>query len=271
MRVPLLLVGLLALLLTACRAESVTRVRIEPDGMASVISEGAFDEEALQLIGQTGDTPADVLGSLADIIDPSLLPVPVEDAAVEQFSRGELQGLRIELDGLNADEIARQIASNNSIIEDVVFEVADGVLTVSARSRSVSDFERSRLQALAPGDLSEILTLVLQVEVPGMVTEHTADRVLADGVLEWDLLPAITEGRSVAVSLIADVDPAFQFMDLDGRPLSEAAEQPPEESSSVSLILVGLAVVIAAGVSFLIIRRLQKRRLSEIEGFTPRG
>lgn len=271
MRRILLVLAVVALVVTGCRAESVTRVRIEADGTASVISEGAFDAEALELIGQVGDTPDDVLASLADLIDPSLLPVPVEDAVAEQFSRGDLQGLRVELAGLNASEVARQIGSNNSIVEDVVFRVADGELTMSASTRTISDFERARLQALAPGDLSQILTLVLQVEVPGTVTEHTADRVLADGVLEWDLLPAITEGRAVVVSLLATVDPDFVFVDLEGRPLTDAADPPDVESSGVAWPLVVIAIVVGGGASYFIIRRLQNRRLSEIEGFTPRG
>ena len=265
----LVIVGLFALVLTGCRAESVTRVRIHPDGNATVIAEGAFDEEALELIGEADDRPEDVLTAIAEIIDPSLLPVPVQDAQTEQFRRGDLQGLRVTLSGLNAAEASRQISSDNSIIDEVVLRVDEGVLTISGRTRSLSDFERSGLQSLAPGDLTEILTLLLQVEVPGRVLEHSADRVLADGLLEWDLLPAITEGRTVAVSVVAEVDPSFQFDDLAGTPLEEAEDEPVEESGTPWLVVV-VSLLAAGLVSALIIRRLQRRRLREIEGFTPR-
>ena len=57
---------ILALILTACRAESITRLRISPEGTATVISEFAFDDEALAIIGDLDDSPEDVLRALSE-------------------------------------------------------------------------------------------------------------------------------------------------------------------------------------------------------------
>ena len=110
----------------------------------------------------------------------------------------------------------------------------------------------------------------MRVEVPGTVIDHNADRVMAAGLLEWDLLPALTQGRRVNVFVEAAVDPGFQFVDLAGTPF--APPDPVEPESGFSLWLALLAIAVAVLASVLIIRRLQARsRESEIEGFTPRS
>lgn len=270
MRRTLLLLAVAAIALTACRGESVTRLRIAPEGTATLVSEFAFDEEALGIIGELDDTPEDVLRALAEYIDPSALPVAAADVEPEQFTRGELQGIRVTIPGLDPAEVAAQLSSGNSIIEDITLSLTGDRLAMAGRTRSISDFERARLLSLVPGDLSEIVGLVLQVEVPGTVVDHNADRVLADGVLEWDLLRAVLEGDDVFVSLEAAVDPGFQFVDLEGRPFTEppVSEDPGGTSWWVAIVPFGLA----AGISWFLIRRLRRRnRLPEIEGFTPRG
>lgn len=267
-RLPLLLV-IMALVLGACRGESVTRLRISPEGTATVISEFAFDEEALEIIGGADDTPADVLAALAEYIDPSALPVAAPDVEPEQFQRGDLQGIRVTIPGLNPAEVAAQLSSGSSIIEDLILSLEDGRLVMSGRTRDVSDFERARLLSLVPGDLSEIVAVVLQVEVPGTVTDHNADRVLDGGVLEWDLLDAIISGRDVSVSVAAEVDPEFQFTDLDGTPFPDQP-LPAETGTGTAWWVAVIPFLLAAGVSWLIIKWLRGRRVPEIEGFTPR-
>ncbi len=259
----------LALVLTACRAESITRLRISPEGTVTVISEFAFDDEALAIIGNLDDTPEDVLRALSEFIDPSALPVTVAGVEPEQFQRGDLRGIRVTIPGLDPAEVATELSSGNSIIEDVALSLSEGTLVMSARTRDVSDFEQARLLALVPGDLSEILAVVLQIEIPGEVTGHNADRVLADGALEWDLLAAITRGEDVVVSVEASVDPEFQFVDLEGEPLDQpvpALEESSPTSWWVAVVPFGLAALIA----WFIISRLRRNRLLEIEGFTPR-
>ena len=270
MRRTALLLIVAGLLVTACRGESVTRLRISPEGTATVISEFAFDEEALAIIGDLDDTPEQVLGALSEFIDPEALPVPAEGVEPEQFSRGDLQGIRVTIEGLNPAEVATQLSSGNSIIEDITLSLTDGTLRMAARTRSISDFERARLLSLVPGDLSEIVGLVLQVEVPGSAVEHNADRVLDDGVLEWDLLGAILDGDDVFVLVQATVDPGFQFSDLDGQPFPTA--EPAPESGGTSWWVAVLPFALAGAISWFLIARLRRRkRLPEIEGFTPRG
>ena len=269
MKKTILVLALFAFMLGACRAESVTRLRISPEGTATVVSEFAFDDEALALIGNLDDSPEDVLRALSEFIDPSALPVAAAGVEPEQFVRGDLQGIRVTIPGLDPDEVAAQLASGNSIIEDITLSLADGRLQMAGRTREVSDFERARLLSLVPGDLSQILSVVLQIEVPGDVSNHNADRILPGGVLEWDLLPAITEGEGVSVSVEASVDPEFRFVDLEGEPFREA-DAPDEESSFTAWWVVVASFVLAAAISWIIIRLLRRRkRLPEIEGFNP--
>lgn len=270
MRKTLVILGALALLLTACRAESATRLRISAEGTATVISEFAFDEEALAIIGDLDDTPEDVLRALSEFIDPSALPVAASGVEPEQFSRGDLQGIRVTIPGLNPAEVATQLSAGDSIIDDISLTLTDGTLVLSGRTRDVPDFDRARLLSLVPGDLDDVLALLLQIEVPGSVTRHNADR-LTGSILEWDLLPAIIDGESVVIDVEAQVDPGFQFVDLEGRPF---AVQPEAESpgGGVSWWAAVLPFGLAALASWLIIRRMRGgRRLPEIEGFTPKG
>ena len=270
MRKTAVILGALALVLTGCRAESITRLRILPEGTATIISEFAFDEEALQLIGDLDDTPEDVLRALSEFLDASELPVPVEGIEPEQFRRGDLQGVRVTIPGLDPAEVAAQLSGGNSILGNISVTVDDGTLSMTGRTRDVADFERARILSLVPGDMSELLAVTLQVEVPGTITDHNADTVLDGGLLQWDLLSAITDGDNVVVFVEAAVDPAFQFTDLDGEPFIDPTPEVPE-SSGTSWWLAVIPFVLAGGLSWLIIRRLRRNRLPEIEGFTPKG
>lgn len=270
MRKTAIILGVLALVLTACRAESITRLRILPEGTATIISEFAFDEEALQLIGDLDDTPEDVLRALSEFLDASELPVPVEGVEPEQFRRGELQGVRVTLPGLDPSEVAAQLSGGNSILGDISVSVVDGTLSMTGSTRDVADFERARVLSLVPGDLSELLAVTLQIEVPGAVTDHNADAVLDDGLLQWDLLSAITDGANVVVFVEAEVDPAFQFTDLASEPFNDPIPEVPE-STGISWWVAVIPFALAGGLSWLIIRRLRRNRLPEIEGFTPKG
>lgn len=263
--------AVLSLVLTACRAESITRLRISPEGTATVVSEFAFDDEALAIIGNLDDSPEDVLRALSEFIDPSALPVAAAGVEPEQFVRGDLQGIRVTIPGLDPDEVATQLASGDSIIDDITLSLSEGSLQMAGRTRDVSDFERARLLSLVPGDLSEILSVALQIEVPGEVSAHNATRVLADGVLEWDLLPAITDGNGVSVLVEAAVDPDFRFVDLEGEPFSEP-EAEAEGSSSTPWWVIIAPFLLAGAISWIIISLIRRRkRLPAIEGFTPPG
>jgi hypothetical protein len=249
----------------------VTLVRISPEGTATIISEFAFDDEALAIIGDRDDSAEDVLRALSEFLDASALPVPAAGVEPERFTRGDLQGIRVTIPGLDPAEVAAQLSSGDSIIENMVLSLADETLVISGRTRDVPDFERARLLALVPGDLSEIIAVLLQVEIPGLVREHNADRVLDDGVLEWDLLSAIVDGRSVEVSVTAEVEPGFQFVDREGEPFTPS---PPEDEGATSTAwwVAVVPFLLAGGISLIIIIRLRRRtRLPEIEGFTPRG
>jgi hypothetical protein len=270
MRRAWIVLGALAVILTGCRAESVTLLRISPDGTATVVSEFAFDEEALAVIGDQNDTPDDVLRALSGYIDPSALPIAAAGVEPEQFTRGDLQGIRVTITGLDPGEVAVQLSSGDSIIDDITLAVGDGRLAMAGHTREIADFDRARLLSLVPGNLPDLLAVVLQVEVPGTVTAHNADRVLDGGVLQWDLLPAITDGEEVLVAVEATVDPGFQFVDLEGRPFSDQAAGTEDPSPTAWWVAV-VPFLLAGAISWFIISRLRRRRLPEIEGFTPKG
>lgn len=268
MRNLLLLVVFVAVLLGACRAESVTLIRVDPDGKTAVISDIAFDDEALDAIGGLGDDPVDVLRTLSKFIDPSALPVAGNDSELQQFERGDLKGVRVSVDGLDPILVTERVASGRSILDFVTIDVEDNVLLMAGRTRDIGAGERDAFAALVRGDISTVLDLLLRVEVPGTVTDHNADRIVREGLLEWDLLPALTRGERVNVFVQAVVDPGFQFVDLEGEPFGPPP--PAETESGFSIWIALLAIGVAVLVSVVIIRRVQARsRL--IEGFTPRS
>ena len=268
MRRIVVMLGLGALLLGACRAESVTLIRVDPDGKTAVISEIAFDDEALEAIGKNGDDPQEVLRLLSQLIDPSALPVAGDDSEIEQFERDDLRGVRVSIDGLDPSLVTDRVASGSSILDFVTIGVENEVLLMTGRTRAIPAVERETFAALAGGDISTVLNLVLRVEVPGTVTDHNADRIVSEGLLEWDLLPALTRGERVDVFVQAAVDPGFQFVDLAGEPF--APPPPVEPESGFSPWIALLAIAVAVSVSILIIRRIQaKSRL--VDGFTPRS
>ncbi|NIP95930.1 MAG: hypothetical protein GWO24_21845, partial [Akkermansiaceae bacterium] len=120
MRTLLVVIGLGALVLGACRAESVTRIRIDPDGKTTVISEIAFDDEALEVvIGNQGEDPREVLRALSEFIDPSALPVAGADSVIEQFERDDLRGVRVTVEGLDPTQVTERVASGQSILDFV--------------------------------------------------------------------------------------------------------------------------------------------------------
>jgi hypothetical protein len=245
-----------ALVTTACRAESVTRVRIESNGAASLVSEVAFDDEALELIGEEGDTPEDVLAALAEVIDPGALPVARPGVVPVRFDRGELKGLRVTFEDLTPAEIAQQVTSGSSLLQDLRLAVADGRLRVEGSTRVATPAELGRLREAAPGDISEVLAITLALEVPG-VTSHNATRVEGD-VYQWDLLPAVTELREVSFRLTADVGPEFELGEES--PAVVAGSQPAdeEETSGTSLLAIVLGVVVAGAIGLVVVRRLSR-------------
>lgn len=151
MRTIVVLLAVAALAAAGCRGESITRLRIDPSGAVTIISEFAFDEEALAIIGDLDDAPEDVLAALSEFIDPSALPVPAEGVEPERFVRSDLQGIRVTLPGLDPNQVVTQLSSGDSIIDDISLSLADGQLEMRGRTRSISDFERARLLSLVPG------------------------------------------------------------------------------------------------------------------------
>ena len=256
MRIRLGLLLAIVVTVASCRAESVTRVTIEPDG-ASVDNEVAFDEEALDLIGTSDATDDQVLQSMAALIQPTD-PRTTE----ELFTRDGLSGLRLRTTGLDYSEVEPLITAGSSVIGDFTI-VADGErIEVAGRTRPITAEERAELERQTlEGDLTEIFSLTLEVALPGELVDHNADGATG-GVLMWDLLPAVTEGTTVEFSAAALAAEVTGTSGAPGAaPIEPSAETVSEESEGLRWTWVVVPMLVA-GAGFLVVLVRRTRRES---------
>jgi hypothetical protein len=170
----------LALLLSACRIESNINLDINEDGSATVAAEVGFDEEMLDLVGQGGGDPGDILGDLPDLGGQDTQPIQRVEGDMSYFG---VQTTIADLSTFDFDGLDGQTFSEFS------YEFDDSSATLSAKvdSSGLGDLGGDDLP-IDPSEITgDIFSAQVVVAMPGTVTVHNADEVRSDGTLVWNL------------------------------------------------------------------------------------
>ncbi|GMQ92724.1 MAG: hypothetical protein BMS9Abin12_0201 [Acidimicrobiia bacterium] len=170
----------LALLLSACRIESNILLDISEDGSAVIGAEIGFDEEMLDLVGQAGGDPADILGELPDLGGEGVEPTTRVEGDMTYF------GATTKVDNLSTYDFG---GLQGETFSQFSYEFDDSSATLAAK------VDATGIGDLAGGDLpidpseitGDIFSARVLLTMPGTVTEHNADEVLSDGTLVWNL------------------------------------------------------------------------------------
>ncbi len=170
----------LALLLSACRIESNIILDINEDGSATVAAEVGFDEEMLDLVGQGGGDPTDILGDLPDLGGEGTEPIQRVEGDMSYFG---VKTIIADLSTFDFDGLEGQTFSEFSY----EFDESSATLAALVDSSGLGDLGGDDLP-IDPSEITgDIFSAQVVVTMPGTVTVHNADQVRADGTLVWDL------------------------------------------------------------------------------------
>ena len=170
----------LALLLSACRIESNIILDINEDGSATVAAEVGFDEEMLDLVGQGGGDPTDILGDLPDLGGEGTEPIQRVDGDMSYFG---VKTTIADLSTFDFDGLDGQTFSEFSY----EFDESSATLAAKVDSSGLGDLGGDDLP-IDPSEITgDIFSAQVVVTMPGTVTVHNADEVRGDGTLVWDL------------------------------------------------------------------------------------
>jgi len=183
MRKALLVFGVTAaaVVLASCRAEVNIALDVEEDGSGVMAFELGLDEELRELMGSTGADPDDLFGDIES---------DLEEGTVTQREEGDMsfQGVEIEFDDI--DEVTGFLTDSSSDFfggfGTLSFELDETSAvfdaTLLAEEQDLGDFPFDPSQFTG-----DFLSANFILTMPGTVTVHNADEVLADGRLRWDL------------------------------------------------------------------------------------
>jgi hypothetical protein len=176
-----LAVAAAAVLLAACRAEFNVGLDVEEDRSGAVFVEFGTDQELRDSIGSLG-------GDAGDLTSAFELPA-IEGGESYTEERGEMtfQGIRIPFDDI--DEIEREISDATESLaqfSSFSFEMDDtsAVFDATTAPSDLGDFGDLPVD---PSQFGDFLGANFTLAMPGTVTSHNADEVLADGRLRWNI------------------------------------------------------------------------------------
>lgn len=183
MRKPLILVAIFAaLILVSCRAEINASLEVEEDRSGAIGFELGTDQEFRDLVASEGLDAGELFGNADSAFG--------DDAEGTTYEREEgamtFQGVRIEFEDID-EFIAAGAASNDLLsFNTISFEMDDSTAVFDATIAAPEDFSGD-----LPVDPSQFagdfLSANFTLTMPGTVTVHNADEVLADGSLRWEL------------------------------------------------------------------------------------
>jgi len=184
MRKPVLIFGLIvaALLLAACRAEVNISLDVAEDGSGSVAFELGTDQEFRDLMGSSGADADDLFGDIES---------GVEGGEVFEREDGDMsyQGVRVDFD--NIDEVSDTLTDVGSDFfggfGTFSFEIDESSAVFDA-TLTADEQDLGQDIPFDPSQLSgDFFSAGFVLSMPGTVTSHNADEVLADGSLRWEL------------------------------------------------------------------------------------
>jgi hypothetical protein len=175
-------VAAVAVLLAACRAEVNVTLQVEEDGSGVMAFELGLDEEFRELMASQGADPDELFGDLE---------TDLEEGTVTSREDGDMayQGVELEFDDVSEVEGFLTDASSDFFggFGAFSFDMDESSATFDATLTA----EEQDLGEDLPFDPSQFtgdfFSASFLLSMPGSVTAHNADEVLADGRLRWDL------------------------------------------------------------------------------------
>lgn len=230
MRKYLILVAMLAMVLTACRVESIVTLDIDEDGSALVGAELGYDEEFRQLLGDAGANPDDLFSDLPEFGGDDIVQTERTEGDMTYVGAAS----RVEdLSQFGTTQAATDVFSSFSYTFDEDSASLDATVSSDTIGEAGGDLP------IDPSELTDdFFRATVVVTMPGTVTEHNADEVRPDGALVWDLPLTGGDVRVQAASEIGG-------------------------GGASNLLIVLLAVVLGLAIIAIIAATVMNRRRSE--------
>lgn len=174
--------AVMTLLLSACEAQVNLRVDLTADGSGQIRAEFGVDDELKSLIESGGSSFEETFedqgaGDLLELVD----------ARQETYTRGELTFVAQVADFDDVDALI-DLASDESqgALNDLDVSIDEDRVKVTG-FLELDENELGDTAGFDPSLLEEFFGFHVQINMPGKVSTHNADRVLEDDTLEWDV------------------------------------------------------------------------------------
>lgn len=168
----------LVVLTSACRLETNVMINVNEDGTGTFTTELGLDDEMNEILEGFGGS-AELLGSL-----------DLGDGATETRIEGDMTYVSSSQSFASIDELKAVVAENEdqATFDEFEFDVDEDGARIVAKLAALAGEDGVDTDSL-PFDLSSLsddaFSASIFVTLPGNVTEHNADEVLADGTLRW--------------------------------------------------------------------------------------
>jgi hypothetical protein len=239
------------LVLSGCRVESRTIVSWDDTGGGSIDAQVLLDDEAAAFVGRQGDTPRDVAGNLAVSLGSSAAGY---NGISRQLEVGSLTGVGVLFEDLGAGDISAIVTDSGSVIQDLSISLRDETLSIEVIALPDPDVDTRRLLETTPRNVRELASLILELNVPGTIVTHNADRRESNR-LEWELIGSILDEQPVTARVEALVPPGFVFAADRGPDPTAAGTQPTTEEEQGASAIVWILPLVAGGVTWLLLAR----------------
>ncbi len=211
MRKFLFIFALLAIALSACRAESNVILTIEDDGSATVGAEMGFDQEFRDLLEQAGVSPDDMFSKLSGFGGEDLQPILRTDGDMTYF------GASSSVDDLSTLDLSQEgMDFFSEFFSTFSYEFDDSSARLTATVESPDFGGVGEDLPFDPSAITrEVFSANVIVSMPGTVDEHNADEVRSDGTLVWNI-PLTGSTTIVATSKYGSSSNSWIFWVLGG-------------------------------------------------------
>ena len=190
-----------ALLAVGCRAEANVVLDITDDGSGTYTVELGLDDELQELLaGFTGGEGGGLIPGF-DFGALGLEENPLE--SIPSRTEGDMTYFGNSSTFTTLDELIALVANatgDGNNFDDFDVTLADEEVRVSATAGAPGDLASDVDLPISLDFFENAFSASVIINLPGTVTEHNADEVLADGSLKWNI--SLTEG--VDIQAISD-------------------------------------------------------------------